>query len=69
MNMIYTKAESRGLKKVYESPTVEVIRLECEGAIMTGSGVTGSGSDISFEAYYDTDLANEIESLTEMISE
>lgn len=66
---IYTKADCSGLKKDYESPTVEVIRMECEGAIMTGSGVTGSGSNVPFEAYYDPDLANEVESLTEMISE
>lgn len=56
-------------KKAYVAPSLEVIRMECEGAVICASGVGGSGSDMPFETFYDTDLANEIESLTEMLSE
>lgn len=65
----YLKTDRSGPKKIYVSPMVEVIRMECEGPVMTGSGVDGSGSDMPFEAFYDTGLANEIESLTEMLDE
>ena len=43
-------------KKNYTAPEVEILHLQIEGAVLSGSGTgTGTGADITFENESDFD--------------